>query len=238
MSRDFKLIAHRGLSSLAPENSITAFEKAGKASYYGIEADIHGTKDDELVIFHDYTLPRMVGIEKEIRDLTLKEIKELRLNAGNNVSKYNNEHIPTLKEYLKICKKYNVKPIAEIKRVNKMSSLDDIIIQIKKLSFKENFTVISFNKDYLIYLRKNYPNLDIQYLLNEITAEDIEFASKNNFDIDVNYHSVTKDIIDEAHKQNVLINVWTVDDLKTAKELVKMGVDFITTNKLTNKDFK
>ncbi|MBQ8337927.1 MAG: glycerophosphodiester phosphodiesterase [Oscillospiraceae bacterium] len=88
-------IAHRGLHSLkpnTPENSIAAFKAAIEAGI-AIETDIHITKDNEVVVFHDDTLKRMCGDEREIEKLTLNEIKKLRL-AGTN------EQIPTLKEVL------------------------------------------------------------------------------------------------------------------------------------------
>ncbi len=88
-------IAHRGLHSLkqnTPENSMPAFLEAIENGI-AIETDIHITKDDEVVVFHDDTLKRMCGDERKIEDLTLAEIKKLRLLDTD-------EQIPTLKEVL------------------------------------------------------------------------------------------------------------------------------------------
>ena len=88
-------VAHRGLHSLkenTPENSMPAFAEAIKHQV-AIEIDIHITADNEVVVFHDDTLKRMCGDEREIEKLTLAEIKKMRLLSTD-------EQIPTLKELL------------------------------------------------------------------------------------------------------------------------------------------
>ncbi len=88
-------IAHRGLHKLAdgiPENSLAAFEAAVRKGYT-IENDIHLTRDGEVVVFHDDTLKRMCGVEGDVEDMTLAQLKELRLGDTD-------QQIPTLKECL------------------------------------------------------------------------------------------------------------------------------------------
>ena len=91
-------IAHRGYhGENAPENSIPAFKAAIEKGLI-IETDIHVLKDGEVVVFHDDTLTRMCGDERKIEDLTLEEVKKLRL-------KDTNEQIPTFKESI-LCINY------------------------------------------------------------------------------------------------------------------------------------
>lgn len=86
-------IAHRGLhGDGTPENSLAAFRTAAEAGY-AIETDVRFSKDREVVVFHDGSLRRMTGDERDVCDCTLKELRELRL-AGTD------ERIPTLKEFL------------------------------------------------------------------------------------------------------------------------------------------
>ena len=90
-------IAHRGLhnnNSQIPENSLSAFKEAVNNGF-AIENDIHLSSDGEVVVFHDDNISRMCGINKKIKDMTLGEIKELRLLDTN-------ETIPTLDECLKV----------------------------------------------------------------------------------------------------------------------------------------
>lgn len=225
-----KLIAHRGLSGLAPENSITAFELVTKDIYYGIEADIHATSDGKFVIFHDFTLNRMVNVDKNITKCNFDELLELKLTDGNNIEKYQNEKIPTLEEYIDICVKKNLEAIAEIKSVQNLEQLDEIITIIKKKHHYSKTTIISFNLEYLIYLRNKYQDLKIQYLVSEINEGVLNACVKYRFDLDSNHAALTKEVVQLFKKNNVLVNAWTVDLEKRAKELIKMGVDFITTN--------
>lgn len=87
--------AHRGYHNLkenVPENSMTAFKKAVELGY-GIELDIRETKDNQIIVFHDDNLKRMCGLNKLVEDLTLSELKDLKLSNTSEV-------IPTLKEVL------------------------------------------------------------------------------------------------------------------------------------------
>ena len=116
-----KFIAHRGLSSEAPENTLRAFELAGAAGFWGIETDVRKTSDGKFILLHDATFKRMCGVNKKPEDMTLDEIRQLKITAGNNYDAYKNDMlattIPTLEEYLQCCLKYNVVPVIEIKMV-------------------------------------------------------------------------------------------------------------------------
>lgn len=92
-----KFYAHRGLfdnESDAPENSLAAFQKAVEAGY-GMEMDVQLTKDDQLVVFHDATLKRMCGVEGNVWDYTLEELKQFKLAKTD-------ETIPSFEEVLNL----------------------------------------------------------------------------------------------------------------------------------------
>ena len=103
-----KMIAHRGLSGLEKENTAVAFVAAGNKSFYGIETDIHLTKDNVFVISHDAHTGRVSPVKFNIKDLTYSELQKIDLydfesNETKPYLKY-----PTLKDYLIICKKYDI----------------------------------------------------------------------------------------------------------------------------------
>ena len=114
-----RFIAHRGLSSRAPENTIKAFQLAGEAGFWGAETDIRRTKDGYFVLMHDDTLKRMCGIDKTPGDMTLAEIKGSPVTGGNHWKEYQSDRsattIPTLEEYLQTCLEYRMVPVVEIK---------------------------------------------------------------------------------------------------------------------------
>lgn len=112
------LIAHRGMHSIKngiPENSIKAFEKAIENSYI-IELDVHILKDKSVIVFHDDNLKRMTGLNKDVRDVSYNEIKDLKLQNTNF-------NIPLLKDVLKLVDG-KVPIIIELKTDVKCGSLE------------------------------------------------------------------------------------------------------------------
>ena len=144
-NRDY---AHRGLhkeGNIAPENSILAFELAVKEGY-GIELDVQLTKDDIPVVFHDFSLKRMCGLDKKVDELTFAELKNLRLSNSE-------ESIPSLKEVLDLVKG-QVPLIIEFKTHNNNSSLCEITAPILD-NYNGVYCVESFNPYILMWYKKN-----------------------------------------------------------------------------------
>lgn len=225
-----QLIAHRGLSRLAPENSMAAFRLAGEKDFFGIEADIQTTQDDVFVMFHDDTLNRMTKRPGKIHQLKYEDIKDLYLTSGYNIYQYPKEKIPLLEDYLTICREYQRVPVAEIKHVNREENLDQIVEIVKEHGLYDQIIIISFNLNYLIYLRQNYSDLQMQYIVNEITPEVIKACEMYRLDVDVNVGRLTPQLINRCHQAGIKVNVWTVDDQTVAQRLIDDGVDYLTTN--------
>ncbi|MDF2698703.1 MAG: hypothetical protein K0Q49_259 [Haloplasmataceae bacterium] len=230
-----KLIAHRGLSGLAPENTMPAFQLAVENKYYGIECDFHVLKDGNFAVFHDSTLERMTGNNKLITDLTALELNEVKIISGNNIQNYVNVKIPLLNELLELCSKSNLVPIVEIKTVRNDLDLDRVVELVKQYHLYQKVIFISFNLNYLLYLRNNYPDLSLQYLFGEITDEILNICITYKLDIDVNRGKLTKEQIELCQKNNLVVNVWTVDDPALGQYFIDSKVDFITTNILCDK---
>ena len=112
---DVKLTAHRGFSGIAPENTLVAFEKAGEYGFYATECDVHLTKDGVWVIYHDDNIFRLTNGYKNIEEATYEELQEYVIDNGVNVDYYPNQKIPTLEEYLIVCKDMKIIPQIEIK---------------------------------------------------------------------------------------------------------------------------
>ena len=94
-----RLYAHRGLhdnASDAPENSLAAFRKAVEKGF-GIELDVQLTKDLVPVVFHDFTLKRVCGVDKKVRELTFDQLQELRLCGSD-------QRIPSFDQVLRLVK--------------------------------------------------------------------------------------------------------------------------------------
>lgn len=224
-----KLIAHRGVSGLERENTCPAFVVAGVKSYYGIETDVHATKDGKYILFHDNSLLRLVNIERNIADCTFEELRNITLKDMNGVTERKDLFLPTPEEYFSICQKYNKQAIFELKENLTCEQVCELVDFIKETGYFSNTTFISFKKELLLALRKKVPDADAQFL-GSASEENIAFILENAFDGDFSYGSVTQEVVDTLHAHGRSVNCWTVNDVETAEKLIKMRVDFITTN--------
>lgn len=160
------LIAHRGFHNKEiPENSIKAFKRAIKNNYT-IEFDIHLLKDNEIIVFHDDNLKRMTKLDKEVKNVTLKEIKKLKLLETK-------EKIPTLKEVLKLING-KVPIVIELKCDNKAGLLEKELVKLLD-DYDGLFCVKSFNPLTVRWFKKNRPNY-IRGLL--LTSKKNKFIKK------------------------------------------------------------
>jgi len=227
-----ELVAHRGFSSVAPENTIAAVDEAGKNSFFGCEFDIRTTKDNVWVVMHDNLLSTMTDETARISELTYDELKNIRITKGNGIENYPNETIPTLVEMLDACAKWGLHPVIEIKNGNTeaIAELCDILNARRE---KKRMTVISFNATDIVAVKTALPSMTCLFLTEDLCEKDLEFALDNGLDgISFDCSKYNSDVIASAHAQGLLLNSWAVDDEETAKKLYSDGVKSITTNTL------
>ena len=224
------MIAHRGLSGLILENTCEAFELAGQRSYYGIETDVHVTKDGKYIIVHDDDLQRIAGLNVVIEESNYEDLRALRFKDPYRKESNKTFFLPSLEEYYTVCKKYNKQAILELK--NRMSSkeVEGIAAAVNSFGWFERTTFISFSGENLIDLRKAYPTADVQFLVEECTEEEIAFMLENNFGADIQWDHVKKSVVERLHNADLKVNCWTVDARESAKMLEDCGVDYITSN--------
>jgi len=229
---DVKLTAHRGFSGIAPENTLVAFEKAGEYGFYATECDVHLTKDGVWVIYHDDNIFRLTNGYKNIEEATYEELQEYVIDNGVNVDNYPNQKIPTLEEYLVICKDMKIIPQIEIKNGSK-EKLQEILDLLQKYELKENAIIISFKGEMIKKVRELDEKIELWYLVEEITEENIKISKDNNYKLAFNHKKNDEEVIKKAIGQGLTLCAWTVDDLTVLEELYNLGVKFITTNAIT-----
>ena len=225
-----KFIAHRGLSGLELENTISAFVAAGNRSYVGIETDVHVTKDGKFVVYHDDTTGRLCDEDVKIGDTDYKKLKSLTLKPQKNRTVGSDFVIPDLKDYLSICAFYDKIAVLELKERMTPEVIKGIYAEVEKYYNPENLIFISFSLQNLIDLRQQQPNATIQYLVQEFNDDILNILKEYNFDLDIGYWVCSKDVIDICHKNGIKVNVWTVDNPGDAERLIDYGVDYITSN--------
>lgn len=232
LNKNVQMIAHRGVSGLECENTVAAFVAAGNRSYYGIETDVHRTADGRYVTIHDETTGRVAKEDYCVEKTRFTDLRSIRLMDVGCAGIRGDLMIPTLEEYISVCKKYEKKAILELKCPMLEEHVLEIADIIKGMDYLEDTVFISFFIDNLIALKKEYPLQTAQYLVGEIKNKEemIDTLKKYNLDIDAHYLSITEELVNTFHENGIKVNVWTVDSLNDAERLVEMGVDYITSN--------
>lgn len=235
------MVAHRGVCGLEPENSIPAFVAAGNRSYYGIETDVHVTRDGKFVAIHDELTGRVAGDDLNVEESSYEMVRKVVLNdfcmmeekTGKKIGNLRGRDdllIPRLCDYINICKKYEKVAVLEVKNTMEPAVLARMVDEIKELDYLENVIFISFSLDNMIELRRLLPNQKLQYLTSTFNDEIHEALKKYKLDWDTWYPVLTKEIIDMLHADGIEINTWTVDDPEVAKKLIDWGIDYITSD--------
>ncbi len=223
-----RIIAHRGASAYAPENTMASFEKARELGADMIELDIHRTLDGHIVVIHDPDTDRTTGVVNKIRFMKLSDIR--KLDAGSWMSeKFKDERIPTLYEVLKWAKD-KIQVNIEIKSDGCEKK---VVKMVEKLDMTDQVIVSSFHHEYLLKIKELNPEIHTGALVGDINSKadlDKIIEACRPDAVNPRYIAVTRTIVKAAHKRGLAVNVYTVDDPVTMKRLIKYGVDGIITN--------
>ena len=233
--KNVKMIAHRGLSGIEAENSNAAFVAAGNRSYFGIETDVHVTRDGKFIIHHDDNIKRMTGVDAVIEETDAVELSLIRLydrnrEARETETRRSDLSLPTLEEYIRICKKYGKVAVLELKRRMTAEAIAGIVEEIRALDYLDNTIFISFSLMNMQDIRRLLPEQKAQYLVGAWDDGLLEVLKKDSLDLDIAGSQVTPELVRLLHENGIEINCWTVDSPELATKLVEMGVDYITSN--------
>lgn len=225
------MVAHRGCSGLESENTNAAFVAAGNRSYYGIETDVHKTLDGKYIAIHDDNTKRVALDNVSVEGSTFDTLRRLRvLNKATGKKDRSDLCLPSLEEYISICKKYEKCAVLELKNAFAEADIYEICDIIEGLSYLEHTTFISFCYDNLVYLRRKHPEASAQFLISTFDGDLLDRLLAGKFDLDINYKALTAENIALCHENGIKVNAWTVDDKEDAERLAAWGVDMITTN--------
>jgi len=230
------IVAHRGFSSIAPENALVAIKAAIEAGATGCEFDVYACASGEIVLMHDKTLKRTTNGTGSVTALTLQELQ--KLDAGSWKGKrYAGEPVPTLTAALKLLKSSGCQPVIEIK----MEGIAKQVIQdVRKLDMVDQVAVIAFSQNVVREIRKLEPTMQCAWLCSKTPAgSSLEKAQwlqqqARKCDaklLDLNYKMLTADLITELQRQKLGVWTWTVNDQATMEKLNKWGVNSITTDR-------
>jgi glycerophosphoryl diester phosphodiesterase len=221
------LIAHRGASGHAPENTLAAFRKAVAQGVAFIETDLQLTRDTHLVAIHDDTVNRTTNGQGAVHDLSLEEIR--KLDAGSWFgSEFAGERIPTLEEILDFSKKHDVVFYLELKPAGSWGGEHALIGALRKSGEIARTVVISFDAGILAAVRKIEPTL-MTGLLYEGNIDDpldkaLEIGARQ---LCVRGDLVTPWLLGQARRRDLQIVAWTVNQGAHMRLLMAAGIDGI-----------
>lgn len=231
------VIAHRGASALAPENTIAAFTKAVELGVDMIELDVHATRDGHLVVIHDETVERTAkgGLTGRVRDLTLDEIRSLDAGSWKG-AQFAGEKVPTLEETLS---RFAGKTRFLIEL--KVSGVERQVVQvIEETGTVGDCILQSFDPEVVRVCRNLLPHVPTGLLYGDPRIPDsrkraayfVSEALKVNAPlIGVHYLAVDAEFLRHVRHTAIGHFVWTVDDPAEMRRLIEAGVDGIITNR-------
>ena len=224
-----KMVAHRGVSGLERENTCAAFVAAGNRSYFGVETDIHRTADGRYIVFHDDNLTRLLGDGRVVEEMRFDELRALRLTDLDGNSR-GDLLLPTLEEYVHICKKYDKDCVLEIKNHFEPEDIDNVIAIIRGIGWLERTIFISFDLPNMLCIRERLPQQRAQYLVSSFGDDLLSILTENHLDLDIKYSSLSAEQVRACHEAGIEVNVWTVNEAADAERLAGYGVDYMTSN--------
>ena len=239
-ARGVEIIAHRGASHDAPENTLSAIRLGWEQAHDGVEIDIHLTKDGQIVALHDFDTKRTAGRDQPVAEQTLAELRELDAGSWKS-TEFRGEKIPTLDEILATVPDKK-RLFIEIKCGPEV--LPEMVRAIRRSQKRpEQLVVIAFDFDTLKASKELLPELKHYYLagyrMDRQTgefpkiADVVQPALTAGFEgINLDYRwPIDREFVEKVQATGLEFYVWTVDDPEVARQLQSAGVDGITTNR-------
>ncbi len=216
-----EVIAHRGASGDAPENTLAAFDLALEQGADALELDVRPTADGALVTVHDPTLLRTLGDERAVEEVTCEELEQLDHPAGPATLDAVLERYSSSTRYVVDLK--DPRPAWESR----------VVEAIERHGVGDRVVVQSFDRDALVRLHAAAPDLAYTSLYRRAESADIDIDAVPPFTAAIGpWHvRVDADLVDRAHARGLAVHPWTVDEPAEAERLLALGVSGLITNR-------
>lgn len=227
-----KIIAHRGASKLAPENTLPAFQLAYELGADGIETDVQLTKDQVPILIHDEGLKRTTNGYGYVKDYTFQELKKLDAGSWFSTS-YTNTKLLSLDEFLNWIKDKSLCLNIELKN-NKIDYKDlEKIVYSKLMDYQllNRTTLSTFNPKSVKRMKKVDKQIDAALLTSRRRKDLVGYAKSLGADaIHVKYRLLSRKLVDRCHQEDIAIRVYTINKTLYMKRCFNLDCDGIFTD--------
>lgn len=226
-----KVIAHRGGSHWAPENTMAAFRKSLEFAVDGIELDVQRCSTGQLVVFHDPDLGRTTNGIGWLRDTSYQELSKLSAGAWFD-EEYASERVPLLSEVLDLV---DGKVMLNIELKNTPIEYpgieNDLVDLLEDYPYKDKLLISSFDHQVIWSLKQQAPDLKLALLADALFVDIFDYARRIGATV---WHpcidSVRADAVAEAHESNLEVNAWTLNDARKWEFALDIKLDGIVTD--------
>lgn len=214
-NRNIKAINHRGYNTIAPENTLPAYKLSRKYGYDYVECDISFTSDNVPVLLHDNTIDRTSNGTGAINSMTFEQVRTYDFGSWKS-SAYAGTKIPSLEEFISLCKVLNLQPYIELKSVGlSQENVTNCVNIVKKYGMLNKVTWISFLTTALDYVLTADPKARIGLVQGEVSEDAVTYVSgkiTSGVDafIDAQLNVLTEAIVNSCITANVPLEAWNV----------------------------
>lgn len=229
--KNTEITAHRGDSLNYPENTILAFTSALDKNADWIELDIQLTKDKEVVVSHDANLKRVSGVDKNIYDLTYKELQQI--DVGKNYNNVGETRIPLLSDVFKWGILNSISFNIELKPYEDDETLVEKTIElIKKYHMEDRVVLTSGKYSILEEIKKVNDKIPTGYIMSLAYGDISKLDKADNFSIEAS--SINKELVKKLHNECKEVYAWTVNARDSINKMLDLNVDNIITDDVDN----
>lgn len=214
-----KLLGHRGARHEHPENTLRGIQHALDCGMEGVEIDIHGSSDGELMVIHDFTLDRTTNGTGDVSTYSKDELKKLDAGSG--------EAIPTLREVLDLV--YG-KAVLFIEVKGKACE-EKLVELLKEYPDQSWYVIKSFDHRILKTIHELNPSLKLAALMVGVPANPLavtESCGAKSLSIALDY--LDKELVDVCHQQGLEVYSWNCNQPERLEEIAATGVDWLGTD--------
>ena len=225
------VLAHRGASGYAPENTMPAFEKAIEMGADGFELDVQMTKDGEIVVIHDETIDRTSDGKGWVKDYTLEELRKFNYNRTHK--EYEHADIPTMREVFELVKPTNLVINIEIKTGVVFYPIEEKLLALtKEYGMEDRVFYSSFNHYTVKKIHELDPSTEVGFLYGDGPIDMPQYGEKHGVNAlhPALYNLQYPGFVEECKKRGLKLHVWTVNEEKYVKMCMDAGTDSVITN--------